>query len=537
MRKLIKIVLFATFFIHTSCSLWIKKDDKLSQSDVIAPLTEPNPAYSVELDALIQRDVTGGLYFGLNSSHQLNDEELSQLKEFFKLRSTHANEKSQKRIQQVVQHLKKEEFSKIVNYSVDEIIKASSKLTDSKNIEIAQMLSDDATCYSAELTLSYGAVEEKEFPDERAMNNVAKLYEKTFDCGEGETKARAAYRLGLFHVMRNECQKSLKYWDIVSSTPDVKFLFSRAAYWRNQCALDEEQRKIAALNFYQTYPLSYHSVRALKEAKEDIGPTIFSRRQPKVLVRSEVEPKANQLVDEIEKRIHNNEFAKAKEMLNWFGDDRAQNLEPHFRLYLAYLAFMCHDGLSVFQFLAKVLVTYPELKTVSTLSLFYPKWYYDLVETEAQKYGLDPLLVISLVRQESAFNKEAMSRVGARGLMQLMPATAKTLNRKIRKNELFIPEKNLQLGVQYFANLVKRYNGNVTFALAAYNAGFGAVDKWIERYKVDNEMLFSDLIPYRETREYVASILRNYYWYQLLDQYNHSIAHKSVVVGELDQSL
>jgi len=50
-------------------------------------------------------------------------------------------------------------------------------------------------------------------------------------------------------------------------------------------------------------------------------------------------------------------------------------------------------------------------------------------------------------------------------------------------------------------------------------------------------MLFSDLIPYRETREYVASILRNYYWYQLLDQYNHSIAHKSVVVGELDQSL
>jgi len=536
MIKVLRFIFPAVCLMQTSCSFFSQKEEQKNLVEAVQPLTEPNPAYSIELDTLIQREVTGGMYFGLNTPTHLSDDEVAGLKEYFRLRSSNANEKSQKRIQQIVQHLKKEEYSKIKNNSVEEIIKATSKLSDSKNHEIAQTLVDDATCYSPELTLSYGAVEEKQFPDESAMANVAKLYEKTFDCGDGEPKARAAYRLGLFHVMRNECQKSLKYWDVVSSTPEVKFLFSRAGYWRNHCALDDEQRKVAALGFYQSFPLSYHSIQALREAKEDIGPTIFSRQQPKVLVRSELEPKANILVDEIEKKIQNSEFAKAKEMLNWFGEDKASNLEPHFRLYLSYLAFMCHDGLSTFQFLAKVLSTYPELKTASTLNLFYPKWYFSLVEKEAQKNGLDPLLVISLVRQESAFNKEAMSRVGARGLMQLMPATAKTLNRKIKKNDLFNPEKNLEVGVQYFGNLVKRYNGNVTFALAAYNAGFGAVDKWIERYRVDNEILFSDLIPYRETREYVASILRNYYWYQLLEHYNQSQGGKSVVVGDLKQA-
>jgi soluble lytic murein transglycosylase-like protein len=70
--------------------------------------------------------------------------------------------------------------------------------------------------------------------------------------------------------------------------------------------------------------------------------------------------------------------------------------------------------------------------------------------------------------------------------------------------------------VRFFSRLVERYDGNVEFALAAYNAGPERVDVWRMRYPVENRLLFLDLIPFKETREYVASIARNYYWYQRL---------------------
>lgn len=72
----------------------------------------------------------------------------------------------------------------------------------------------------------------------------------------------------------------------------------------------------------------------------------------------------------------------------------------------------------------------------------------------------------------------------------------------------------MRLGVRFFSHLLDRYSGDVELALAAYNAGPDRVDEWMRRYPfVENPMLFVDLIPFKETREYVASIARNYYWY------------------------
>jgi soluble lytic murein transglycosylase len=127
----------------------------------------------------------------------------------------------------------------------------------------------------------------------------------------------------------------------------------------------------------------------------------------------------------------------------------------------------------------------------------------------------DPYLMISLIRQESAFNERARSRVGARGLMQLMPQTARRMER-VSLRALFDPKTNIRLGVRFFSHLTERYEGEVELALAAYNAGPHKVDAWRQRYPIDNRLLFVDLIPYRETREYVASIARNYYFYKKL---------------------
>ncbi|WFF42539.1 lytic murein transglycosylase [Salinicola endophyticus] len=124
---------------------------------------------------------------------------------------------------------------------------------------------------------------------------------------------------------------------------------------------------------------------------------------------------------------------------------------------------------------------------------------------------VDPFLLMGIARRESAFNPEAMSPVGARGLMQLMPGTADHVARQLgiaapSKAELFQPQTNIRLGSSYIRSMLERYRGNRIAATAAYNAGPQRVDRWLTSAPQEFDR-FVESIPFRETRDYVQAVL------------------------------
>lgn len=124
---------------------------------------------------------------------------------------------------------------------------------------------------------------------------------------------------------------------------------------------------------------------------------------------------------------------------------------------------------------------------------------------------VDPYLLMGIARRESAFNPEAMSPVGARGLMQLMPGTADHVARNLgmsapATSALFEPHLNIRLGSRYIQSMLARYRGNRIAATAAYNAGPGRVDRWLASAPSDFDR-FVESIPFRETRDYVQAVL------------------------------
>jgi soluble lytic murein transglycosylase-like protein len=117
------------------------------------------------------------------------------------------------------------------------------------------------------------------------------------------------------------------------------------------------------------------------------------------------------------------------------------------------------------------------------------------IVNSSARYGVDPVLIYAIMHRESAFKKRAMSHKGARGLMQLMPATAA----RFGVRDIYDPQQNIDAGTRYMRWLLDRFDGDVRLALAGYNAGEGAVDKYGRRVP-----------PYRETQEYVRRISERY---------------------------
>lgn len=144
--------------------------------------------------------------------------------------------------------------------------------------------------------------------------------------------------------------------------------------------------------------------------------------------------------------------------------------------------------------------------------LRFPSAYNDLFARESTQRNIDPLWALAVSRQESALFPWARSSAGARGLMQLMPSTAKRTSKLARvpyrgAHELYEPHTNVRLGTAYLAQMLERFDGNKAHATAAYNAGPHRVERWLEGREDLPLDIWIELIPFDETRTYVQNVL------------------------------
>jgi soluble lytic murein transglycosylase len=150
----------------------------------------------------------------------------------------------------------------------------------------------------------------------------------------------------------------------------------------------------------------------------------------------------------------------------------------------------------------------------------YPDTFRDLVEVHSKAAQVDPDLMQALIREESSFNPRARSATGALGLAQLMPGTAvrvaNSLRRRVTQTGLFDPKQNIRLGSAYLGDLSRQFEGNSAHAIASYNAGPAAVNRWLKGMPGAELDEWVETIPVDETRRYVKRVLGSYGAYQLL---------------------
>jgi soluble lytic murein transglycosylase len=160
-----------------------------------------------------------------------------------------------------------------------------------------------------------------------------------------------------------------------------------------------------------------------------------------------------------------------------------------------------------------------ELDPATAERIRYPRGFWDLIAAASSRNQLDPYLVTALIRQESLFDPKARSIADARGLMQLLPATANRYAIEARITaypvDLYDPDVSIQLGTVYLRDLKAMFGGNTFKVVAAYNAGEHAVAQWNARYPGDDDQWVEN-IGFRETRDYVKKVIGGMREYRLL---------------------
>ncbi len=324
---------------------------------------------------------------------------------------------------------------------------------------------------------------------------------------------------GWYARKTQNCAQAIEEFEKFKDTFPKSDFFMPASYWLARCHEAIGEKNIAK-ELYQELieknPYSYYAVRSRVRLEENVKPLKFSQNQT-------LSYKKNAL-----QVVNPKYFSKGEQLIRLgLGEDGAYELQQatsfktlfntswKFQYYIASLYHLGGDHISSFIILNELQNSSLNDLPLEHLLILYPRRYWSLIQDYSKRFGVDPYLVLSIMRQESAFNAKVISPADAYGLLQITPYMASEMGKRLNiplksKEDLLTPETNLLYCVFYISELLKKFDGDVVLALASYNANEQVVKKWVNRLWSSDIEEFIEEIPYRETRNYVKLILRNY---------------------------
>ncbi len=371
---------------------------------------------------------------------------------------------------------------------------------------------------------------EEFLPATRVWSEIQKVYQKYYQCTVNTQlgQEHTHLRMGLTAIFFSELDLAEKALAAAESAPGQNER-QRSLFWLGLLRRKETREREIVSHFRnphweelrQKFPLSIHTVLASHVQGVDPYNILVGDVEQLVRRRDGLQWNDYNLVALMFDLFVAREAAGALKVWSERIDRNWKETNNDRQLFLA----LAHAKATNYLGSIKTLTTYlrsseSRVFHVKFLKMLFPTPFQEKILKHSA--GLDPLVVYGLIRQESAFNPRARSVANARGLMQLMPATARGLAR-VRTRDLYDPSKNVRLGSKYLRKLLTRNDHQLERVLAAYNAGQRNLSRWLKRFPGANDLLFADLIPFKETRSYVSLIQRNTYWYGRLwaDQKGH----------------
>ncbi|MFT7624767.1 MAG: soluble lytic murein transglycosylase [Myxococcota bacterium] len=355
--------------------------------------------------------------------------------------------------------------------------------------------------------------------------------------------------------VEGDCQAAVTIFDDISKSEGQRKHLGqatwgeRALYWRGRCEAQLGQNTNAKRTYaflVSRYPLTYYSSQAYNRLSE-LDPAQARRLRP----HRAIEPfDQKSLTDLRSLRIARQPHLETAVALARLGLYKPARQELTVRARKGELG---PDGLTLMLSLnlrqnryresssiirwRGTLPRYPDESDERLWKLAYPQPFKSLVDANAVKWDTDPWLLLSVIRHESAYNPRVVSRAGAVGLMQLMPATARSVSKKllggrsVRTKDLKVPRINIKLGSRLLKELLRHFKQNEALALVAYNAGSSRARRWLGDHlkagRTATDALIEE-IPFSETHSYVKSILASYGAYRYLYGSRADDANRSI---------
>lgn len=333
------------------------------------------------------------------------------------------------------------------------------------------------------------------------------------------------FRLGLAEFRQADYSEAVASFEKLLSVNGGEDFEYRALYWtwRSLQNLKMERAKDLQSLLIEKYPMTLYGMRALAEKSDQTIKLADQKKNPEIKVSLRFLPEQRASWDRFRLLLSGGWLDEARyELDNLPSPQTAEEHLIYSRLYSQSRGYV-----RAIRHMNKAWELNPEFAYQKEYLLWiFPKAFSKEIAKWSEKRSLEQVWVKSLIRQESAFNSRAVSRSNALGLMQLLPSTAAEVAKDLNKTKfkvpdsLFDPEENVEIGSTYLKRMMSRYQGQLPFALAAYNAGPTRLSRWLDSsgVEVKESELWIDEMPWGETSYYVKAILRNILIFQILDQ-------------------